>query len=101
MLSERRFQLFANSLFVEMMELWALARQPAHRIPEAVVAQRLGAYCRWRLEDAVERLWCDSEPLAEVLEELLLVATGQEEIINWQPPALTETLSRITGPLAS
>jgi hypothetical protein len=100
MLKDRRFQIFARSLFVEMMQLWALARQPAHRIPESIVAQRQREYFHWRLEEALEWLWVDSEPLGEVLEEILLVATGEEEIINWRPPALTETVSRITEPLA-
>ena len=101
MLTERRFQIFARSLFIEMMELWGLARQPAHRIPEAIVAQRQQAYFRWRLEEAVVGLSADSEPLADCLEEILLLATGEEEIINWTPPALSETLSRITERLAS
>ena len=101
MLSERRYQIFVKSLFVEMMELWALARQPASRIPTAVVAERQRAYFRWRLEEALEWLGFDSRPLAEVLEEILLIATGEEEIINWRPPALEEVLSRLTEPLAS
>ena len=99
MLSERRYQIFVKSLFVEMMELWALARQPAHRIPESIVAERQREYFRWRLEEALEWLCFDSEPFAELLEEILLVATGEEKIINWRPPALEETLSRISEPL--
>jgi hypothetical protein len=82
-----------------MMELWALARQPARLIPEAIVAERLREYCRWKLSEAQEVLWVDSEPLAEVLEEILLLVNGAEEIINWRPPALEETLSRINEPL--
>ena len=99
MLSERRYQIFVKSLFVEMMELWALARQPAHRSPESIVAERQREYFRWRLEEALEWLCFDSEPFAELLEEILLVATGEEKIINWRPPALEETLSRISEPL--
>jgi hypothetical protein len=101
MLKDRRFQIFARSLFVEKMQLWALAAQPAHRIPESVVAERQREYFRWRLEEALEWLGLDSEPLADCLEEILLLATGEEEIINWTPPALSETLSRITERLAS
>jgi hypothetical protein len=83
------------------MELWALARQPPHRIPEAIVARRQREYCRWRLEEALEWLCFDSEPLAEVLEEILLLATGEEEIINWRPPAIEDMLGRLTQPLRS
>ena len=101
MLTERRFQLFAKALFIEVMQLWAFARQPAHRIPAAIVAGRLQEYCRWRLSEALERLGFDSEPLGQVLEEILLLATGEEEIINWRPPALEEMRVRITEPLAS
>jgi hypothetical protein len=99
MLTERRFQIFARSLFIEMMELWGLARQPAHRIPEAIVAQRQQAYFRWRLEEAVVGLSADSEPLAEVLEEIFLIAIGEKEIINWRPPAIEAMLSKLTEPL--
>jgi hypothetical protein len=101
MLTERRFQIFAKALFIEMMELWVRAEQPAHRIPAAIVAGRLQEYCRWRLSEALEWLWVDSEPLGEVLEEILMMATGQEKIINWTPPALEEMLLRIGKPLAS
>jgi hypothetical protein len=101
MLSERREAVAVKAQFVEMMELWALARQPAHRIPTEIVAQRQREYCRWRLAEAVESLRADSEKLADVLEEILLLASGEEQIINWTPPALTETLSRITEPLTS
>ena len=99
MLTERRFQIFARSHFIEMMELWGLARQPAHRIPEAIVAQRQQAYFRWRLEEAVVGLSADSEPLAEVLEEIFLIAIGEKEIINWRPPAIKAMLSKLTEPL--
>jgi hypothetical protein len=99
MLTERRETIFVKSLFVEMMELWALARQPAHRIPEAIVASRQREYFRWRLKEGLESLWFDSEPLREVLEEILLIADGTDPIVNWAPPTLKETLSRINEPL--
>jgi hypothetical protein len=99
MLSERREAIWTKALVIEILELWGLARQPAHRIPTAVVAEQQRKYFRWRLEEAVEWLYFDSEPLAEVLEEILLLVTGEEEIVKWTPPALEETLSRITEPL--
>jgi hypothetical protein len=99
MLTERR-AIFIKSLFVEMMELWARAEPPARLIPESVVAERLREYCRWRLEEALESLWSDSEPLADCLEEILLLAAGEEVVINWRPPALEEMFSRLTEPLA-
>jgi hypothetical protein len=101
MLSERREAIWIKSLFVEMMELWARAEPPARLIPESVVVQRQRQYFRWRLEEALEVLWVDSEPLAEVLEEILLLVNGAEVIINWVPPALAETLLRINEPLTS
>lgn len=102
MLTERRYQIFVKSLFVEMMQLWALARQPAHRIPTAIVAERQRGYFQWRLEEAVAELSEGySELLAEVLEEIFLVADGTDTIINWQPPALEDMISRIGEPLGS
>jgi hypothetical protein len=101
MLTERRYQIFVKSLFIETMELWTSARQPASRIPTEIVAERLREYFRWRLCEALESLWFDSEPLRDVLDEILLVASGQEQIINWTPPALAEVRTRITEPLAS
>ena len=82
-----------------MLQLWAFAQQPAHRIPESIVAERVRAYFHWRLEETLECLCFDSEPLADVLEEILLIAAGEDEIINWRPPTLAETLSRIGEPL--
>jgi hypothetical protein len=101
MLTERREAIFIKSLFVEMMELWARAEPPARLIPESVLVERLREYCRWRLEEALKSLWSDSEPLADCLEEILLLATGEEVVINYWPPALEEVLLRINEPLAS
>jgi hypothetical protein len=100
MLSERRFQIFAKGLFTEIMELWARAEPPARLIPTAIVARRLAEYFYWRFSEALERLWFDSEPLADCLEEILLIATGEEMIINWRPPAIVEMLSQLSEPLA-
>jgi len=99
MLSDRRLLIAVRAEVIEMLQLWAFAQQPAHRIPESIVAERQREYFRWRLEEALEWLCFDSEPFAELLEEILLVATGEEKIINWRPPALEETLSRISEPL--
>ena len=101
MLSEHREAIWARALWVEILELWALARQPAHRIPSTIVRERQLEYFRWRLEEAITKLSADGELLAEVLEEILLIATGQEKIVNWRPPALEEMLLRIGKPLAS
>jgi hypothetical protein len=101
MLTERREAIATKALWVEILELWGLARQPAHRIPAEVVRERQQAYFRWRLEEAITKLSADGELLAEVLEEILLIATGQEKIVNWRPPALEEMLLRIGKPLAS
>jgi hypothetical protein len=100
MLTERREAVLVQSLWIERLVFWDLARQPAHRIPTAVVAERQRAYFRRRLEEAVETLPGDSEPLAEVLEEILLIATGEDVIINWRPLSLEEARARIGEPLA-
>jgi hypothetical protein len=99
MLTERREAVWVQSLWVERLVLWGLARQPAHRIPEAIVAERQRKYFQWRLKEAIEELWADSELLAEVLEEILLIATGEDEIVGGRPPALEEMLSRLAEPL--
>ena len=100
MLTERREAIATKALWVEILELWGLARQPAHRIPEAIVVQRQRQYFRWRLKEALEVLWADNELLAEVLEEILLIATGEDVIINWRPLSLEEARARIGEPLA-
>jgi hypothetical protein len=101
MLSERRFRIFAKALFIEMLQLWGIAKQPPHRIPEAIVAQRQREYYRYRLSEAIARLGEDKGLLAEVLEEILLIATGEDEVVGWRPPAVEETLSRLREPLSS
>jgi len=98
MLSERRFRIFAKALFIEMLQLWGIAKQPPHRIPEAIVAQRQREYFRYRLSEAIARLGEDKELLAEVLEEIILVATGEVEIVGWRPLSLEEARWRITQP---
>jgi hypothetical protein len=100
MRAERREAIFVHSLFVEMIELWARAQQPAHRIPEAIVRERQLEYFHWRLEEAVGRLEeGDGEVLGEVLEEMLMISTGQEEIINWRPVTLEDARRRIGKPI--
>jgi hypothetical protein len=99
MLSEHREAIWARALWVEILELWALARQPAHRIPSTIVRERQLEYFRWRLEEAITKLSVDGELLAGVLEEILLIAIGEDTIVNWQPPSIDETLIRIGEPL--
>jgi hypothetical protein len=82
------------------MELWALARQPAHRIPTAIVAARQQEYFKWRLAEAIAGLCADAELLGEVLEEILLIATGEDKIVGWRPPELEEMLLKIGEPLS-
>jgi hypothetical protein len=68
MLSERQEAIWITALWAETLELWGLARQPAHRIPEAIVRERQRDYFRYRLKAAIVGLQEDSELLAEVLE---------------------------------
>jgi hypothetical protein len=100
MLSERRFRIFAKALFIEMLQLWRFAVQPPHRIPEAIVAQRQREYFRLRLAEAIHVLCVNSAALAEVLVEIILVATGEEEIVGWRPPPLCHG-EALDKPLAS
>jgi hypothetical protein len=44
------------------------------------------------MEEAVEALATDSEPLAELLEEILDLVSGEEEIVGWEPPPLVSSL---------
>jgi hypothetical protein len=101
MLSERRLAIGAKAFLIELLQLWGFAQQPPHGIPEATVRERQQQYFRYRLSEAIARLPEGSELLAEVLEEILSIATGEDEIVGWRPPALAETLSRITEPLTS
>jgi len=65
------------------------------------MAERAREYFRWRLEEAVAALPADSSALSEALSEMLALVIGEDEIEGWRPPALAETLSKITEPLAS
>jgi hypothetical protein len=71
------------------------------RPTQAEIAERFTRYFRLRFGEALEALSGDSSALAEVLSEMLALLIGEEEIVGWRPPALEETLSRITEPLAS
>jgi len=87
--------MFGFSYWYLLFGLWA-------GIPTAIVAERQRGYFQWRLEEAVAELSeGSSELLAEVLEEIFLVADGTDTIINWQPPALEDMISRIGEPLGS
>ena len=58
-------------------------------------------YFRRRLEESSAVLSNDSSRLAEALIEILELIVGFSKIADWRPPALAETLSRITEPLTS
>jgi hypothetical protein len=73
--------------------------QMLERPPRAEVAERARKYFRWRLEEALEALPGNSSALAEALEEIFLIATGEEEIQDWHPPAIEAMLSKLTEPL--
>ena len=101
MLSERREAVWVKACWVEILGLWALARHPANRIPIETVARMQREYFRWRLEEAIVGLCAGSEPLAEVLTEILLIADGTDPIVNWQPLVIEEMLTKLTEPLTS
>ena len=96
MLKDRRIKIAWKAYLAELGVMQALERPS-----EAEIAERARRYFRWRLEEAVEVLGSDSTLLAEVLSELIALVTGEEEVENWQPPALEQMLLRITEPLAS
>jgi hypothetical protein len=73
--------------------------QALERPSQAEIAERFRRYFRWRLEEAVEELPADSAKLAEVLNEMLALLIGEDEVEGWRPPSLAETLSRIMEPL--
>jgi hypothetical protein len=64
-----------------------------------VIAERARRYFRWRFKEALEVLPTDGQPLAEVLNEMFAPLIGEDEVEGWRPPALAETLSRITEAL--
>ena len=66
MLSERKEAIWVQSLWIERLVLWGLARQPAYRIPLEIVRERQRAYFKWRLKEAIAMLCADAELLAEV-----------------------------------
>jgi hypothetical protein len=55
-----------------------------------MVAERLRQYLCNRLTKATRVLSEDSSRLAEVLIEMLEIATGQAEIVGWRPVTLGE-----------
>jgi hypothetical protein len=77
-----------------------IAMRRTEHLSEAEIEKRMQGYFRWRFEEALAGLCASSEPLAEVLEEILLIADGTDPIINWRPPAIEEMLARLTQPLA-
>jgi hypothetical protein len=96
MLKDRKLRIAWRAYLAELEVMQRLERPS-----EAVIAERFRGYFRWRLEEALDSLWFDSELLAEVLEEIFLIATDDDEIINWRPPALEDMISRIGEPLGS
>jgi hypothetical protein len=82
-----------------MLQLWGFAQHSPRRLPEAIVAGRQREYFHLRLAEAIARLPKDNELLTEVLEEIILIATGEDEIIGWRPVTLVEARTRIGEPL--
>jgi len=74
------------------------AMQMAEHPSEAVVAERLREYLRIRLAEATRVLSEDSSRLAEVLIEILGIATGKAEIVGWWPGCSARALERIAEP---
>ena len=73
--------------------------QRLERPSEAVIAERARGYFRWRFLEALEALPDDSSALSEVLIDLFLIVTGEDEIEGWRPPAVEESLLRLGEPL--
>ena len=64
------------------------AMQLTEHPSEPVVAERLREYLCHRLTEATRVLSEDSSRLAEVLIEILEIATGEARIVGWRCPAL-------------
>jgi hypothetical protein len=96
MRTERRVRIAWKAYLAELG-----VRQMLERPSDAEISERFRRYFRWRLEEAIGVLSDDSSALSEVLIELFLTVTGEDEIVGWRPPAVEETLSRITEPLTS
>jgi hypothetical protein len=94
MLRNRRIKIAWKAYLAELGVMQALERPS-----EAVIVQRFRGYFRWRFQEAVEVLGSDSSALAEVLNEMCALVIGQDQLEGWRPPALAETLLRITEPL--
>jgi hypothetical protein len=72
--SERRMKLAWKAYCAELV-----AMQMAEHPSEVVVAERVREYLRNRLAEATRVLYADSSALAELLIEILEIATGEAE----------------------
>jgi hypothetical protein len=54
----------------------------------AEIQSRVEEYLRWRLQESLEVLALDPEPLGELLVEILELLNGEQQIIGWEPPTL-------------
>jgi hypothetical protein len=94
MLQDRRIKIAWRTYLAELGVVQALER-PC----EAEIAERFRRYFRWRFQEAVRQLPGDSSLLTDVLNEMFALLIGEDEVEGWRPPALAETLSRITEPI--
>lgn len=72
----------------------AIALRLERPLPE-VVERRFREYVKWRLQETINVLTHNPEPLAEMLEEVLLLLSGEEMIIGWAPLSIEEAHARI------
>jgi hypothetical protein len=84
-LKDRKFR--ARSLLEAYLAELAVMQMAEHP-SDAVVVERLREYLFNRLTEAIRVLPEDSSRLAEVLIEMLEIATGKAEIVGWRRPAL-------------
>ena len=75
MRTERRLRIAWKAYLAELGVMQMLERPS-----EAEIAERFRRYFRWRLEEAIGVLSADSSALSEVLIELFLIVTGEDEI---------------------
>jgi hypothetical protein len=83
MLTDQKLRIAWKAYLAELA-----AMQMAEHPSEARVAERLREYLSNRVTEATRVLSEDSCRLAEVLIEILEVATGEAEIVGWRCPAL-------------
>jgi hypothetical protein len=79
----RRFRIALRAHLAEKLIMQRLDKPSAEEIHS-----RVKEYLRWRLQESLEVLAIDPEPLGEFLVEILELVHGEQQIIGWQPPAL-------------